>query len=305
MHISWDAIQLLLAVAEAGSLSGAAQTLRVTQPTVSRRLAEIEAELGEPLFLRSVDGARLTPFAERMLEPARRMAESAGEVERIASGAETTPRGTVRITAPPGIAFDFLAPFAALAREQLPDIRLEVVATVSYLDLGRREADLAIRAQPVGRPGTQRDLVTVASFEQEVAAFAAPSYVAKLPRAYGFADVGWIGWPPPLEHIPPNPQLAMRIPDFRPVFAADDFLVQYRAAEVGVGAIILTRQRTRISLPSPLVELKLDMGKLTARTSVVCAKSSLAIPRVRAVADLLVREMAPPPLKARKRAART
>jgi DNA-binding transcriptional LysR family regulator len=291
VHIPWDAIQLLLAVAEAGSVSGAAKALRVTQPTVSRRLAEIEAELGEPLFVRKVEGTTLTAFGERMLEPARRMAEAAGEVERVASGAETTPRGVVRITAPPGVAFDLLAPFAAYASEKLPEIALEVISTVSYLDVGRREADLAVRLKPIGRPGTQRDLVTLASVEQEVVAFAARELIAKLPRGYAIADVGWVGWPPPLEHLPPNPQLAMRIPGFRPVFASDDFLVQLRAAEAGVGAIVLGRHRGRLSLPSPLVELKLDLGKLVSSLQLVCAKSSLSIPRVRAVADLLALEM--------------
>jgi DNA-binding transcriptional LysR family regulator len=57
MHIPWSELELLLAVARAGSLSGAAKALQVTQPTVSRRLAELEALLGEPLFVRTVDGA--------------------------------------------------------------------------------------------------------------------------------------------------------------------------------------------------------------------------------------------------------
>lgn len=284
-------MELFLAVVEAGSLSGAAKRLRVTQPTISRRLAELEAELGEPLFVRTVDGASLTSFGERMLEPSRRMAESARDVELVASGADTRPRGVVRVTAPPGVAFDVLAPFAALARRQLPDVRLEVVSTVSYLDLGRREADLGLRIQPLDRPSTQRELVTLASHEHGVAAYGTREYAATLPRPCRAADVGWIGWAPPLEHLPPNPQLAARIPGFAPVFASDDFLVQVRAAEAGVGAIILPQFRGRRPLPTPLVELKVDLGKLTSSLHLVCARSSLSIPRVRAVAELLVREL--------------
>ena len=107
MHIPWHDLQVFLAVAEAGSLSAAAKRLRVTQPTVSRRIAELEASVGEALFVRTVDGAAPTSFGERLLEPARRMAEWAAEVDRAAERAETTPRGTVRITAPPGVAFEF------------------------------------------------------------------------------------------------------------------------------------------------------------------------------------------------------
>src|SRR5690606_5110814 len=110
MHIPWDEVQLFLAVAESRSLTAAARRLRITQPTARRRLAQLESVLGERLFVRSVEGVTPTPFAERMLEPARRMAEWAGEVDRAAARAESSPRGAVRITAPPGVAFEVLAP---------------------------------------------------------------------------------------------------------------------------------------------------------------------------------------------------
>jgi DNA-binding transcriptional LysR family regulator len=291
MHIPWGDLQLVLAVAESGSLSAAARTLQVTQPTVSRRLAELEGSLGEPLFARSVEGVTPTSFGERMLAPARRMAECAGEVQRVAQGADATPGGVVRITAPPGIAFSFLAPLAARMRQVLPEVRLEVVSSVSYLDLVRREADLAIRVQALDRPSTQRDLVCLAVNEHLVAAYATRSLIAKLPRGFGIADVPWVGWAPPHEYLPPNPQLAARIPGFRPVFASDDFIVQLRAAEAGVGAIVLGRFRGRFSLPTPLVEVRLSFDKLTSSLHLVCARSSLSIPRVKAVADVIAREI--------------
>jgi DNA-binding transcriptional LysR family regulator len=301
MHIPWSDVELLLAIADAGSLSGAAKALRVTQPTISRRLAELEAELGEPLFVRTADGTSLTSFGEQMIEPARRMAESARDVDLAASGVGQKPRGVVRLTAPPGVAFDLVAPFAAFAREKLPEIQLEVLSTVNYLDLARREADLGIRAAPLDRP-SQRDLVTLARVEFGVAAYATRDYAAKLPRGYTIADVGWIAWAPPLDHVPPNPQLAAWIPGFRPVFASDDYLVQLRAAEAGVGAVLLGRFRSKRALPSPLVELKLDLGKVTSTLHLVCARSSLSIARVRAVAELLALELEP---QRRRPAART
>ncbi|MFT3767426.1 MAG: LysR family transcriptional regulator [Minicystis sp.] len=297
MNIPWDDLHVFLAVAEAGSLSAAARRLRMTQPTVSRRVAELEATVGEPLFVRAVDGASLTSFGERLVEPAKRMAEWAAEVERTAEHAESTPRGVVRLAAPPGIAFELGAPFAAWLRERLPEVRLEVLAGVQYLDLSRREADLAIRmAAPV-----QRDLVTLSSLEVEVAAFAAESYVKKLPRRYGFADIDWVGWAPPFDHLSPNPELTKLIPGWSPIFSSDDYLVQLRAAEAGVGAIFLGRARHRFSLTTSLVELDLDAGDLRRTIHLVCAKSALAIPRVRAVADLLATELAQTEAPKRKR----
>src|SRR5262245_15240236 len=138
MHIQWDQVQLLLAIAETKSVTAAAKHLHITQPTASRRLSQLESALGERLFVRSVQGAVPTDFGERMLGPARRMAEWAGEVDRAAARAETSPRGVVRITAPPGVAFEFLAPFAAWLKTQLPDVRLEVISSIQYLDLVRR-----------------------------------------------------------------------------------------------------------------------------------------------------------------------
>jgi DNA-binding transcriptional LysR family regulator len=285
MDIPWEDVRLFLAVAEAGSLSAASKRLRTTQPTVSRRLAEVEATLGEPLFVRTAQGIALTSFGERLLEPSRRMAEWAAEVERAAERRETSPRGVVRVTAAPGVAFEVLAPFAAWMRSKLPDVQLEVRASVQYLDLSRREADLALRFGEVA----QRDVVPLASLDVEVAAFAAPEYVATLPRRYGVADVAWVAWAPPFEELSPNPELARLIPGFRPAFASDDYLVQLRAAEAGVGAMFLGRVAYRFS-PRRLVELSLELPPIRRSLHLACARSALEIPRVRAVADLLTAE---------------
>lgn len=301
MNIPWSDIELFLAIAESKSLSRAAKLLGVTQPTMSRRLLELEARLAEPLFVRSVEGVTLTAYGERLLEPARAMAERAGEVERVASAAESTPRGRVRITAPPGIAFDFLAPFAAMLRTRLPDIDLEVASTIHYVDLARRSADLALRIQPLGRASPQGDLVTLATLEQHAGVYGSPAYVASLPRKPKLTDIAWIAWAPPFEETPPTAQLAARIPGFRPVFSSDDFLVQLRAAEAGIGAIILGAPRPRLALPSPLVPIDLATGYPPFAIALSCARSSLSIPRVKAVADLLGEELR---ASAPKRAAR-
>lgn len=283
MDIPWDDLRLFLSVAETGSLSAAASRLRIAQPTVSRRLADLEATLGEPLFTRSVSGATLTAFGERLLAPARRMAEWATEVERAAEGAESTPSGTVRVTAAPGIAFDVLAPFAARLRPDLPGVTLEVVSTVQYLDLSRREADLALRTS---RPAA-RDLEVLAELSLVAVPYASRAYAAKVPRKAKPKDVDWIGWAPPLDHLSPNPELTRLIPGWKPVFASDDFLVQQRACEEGIGALFLGRVRHEFQRETGLVELELDLPEVPSSFYLVAAKSALQIPRVRAVADRL------------------
>src|SRR4029079_13334770 len=101
MDIAWDDVRIFLAVAEAGSVSGAARQLRLGQPTISRRLAEMEQAIGSRLFARGVGGATLTSAGERLLAPAKNMAEWAGEVARAAEADEAAPQGVVRITHPP------------------------------------------------------------------------------------------------------------------------------------------------------------------------------------------------------------
>lgn len=283
MHIDWNDVQLFLAVADGGSLTAGARKLGVTQPTASRRILELESRLGEMLFVRDASGAQLTSFGERMLDPARHMFEWSVEAERVAERAETEPRGVVRLTAPPGLAYDFVAPFAALAKKKLPEIRLEVLSTVHYLDLARREADLALRmAEP-----TQRDLVTIAHMRFDVAPYASKAYAATLSKKCKPRDVDWIGWAPPLDHLSPNPELAKLIPGFRPSFASDDFIVQLRAAREGLGAIFLGRVKHRFSRDEGVVEIPVALPPIRGGLWIVCAKSSLEVPRVRAVADLL------------------
>src|SRR6476619_2506703 len=284
MDISWDDLRLFLAVAEAGSVSGAARQLRLGQPTISRRLAEMEQAVGSRLFARGVGGATLTSAGERLLAPAKKMAEWAGEVARAAAADEATPQGLVRITASPYVCFDFVAPFAAWLSSRHPTIRVEVLSTTRYLDMARGEADLALRLR---RPQS-KDLEVIAAVEYDNAAWVSTALAKKLRKRPRPRDVPWVGWAPPFEDLPPQPMLESIIPGFVPAFTSDNCRVNLAAAEAGAGAIVLGRVTHRFSRARGLVPLDMDLG--AAKRGVlcrVCAKSALDIPRVRLVADLL------------------
>lgn len=328
MDISWEDVRLFLAVAEAGSVSGAARRLRWGQPTVTRRLALLEHALGEKLFRRSVAGAALTTAGERLLDPARRMAEWAGEVGRAAASTDRAVTGLVRFTAPPFTAFDFLAPFAAFLGERHPGLRLEVLSSMQHLDLPRGEADLALRVQPPPRetaggkrgqrPGSELALLETFHFENAV--FVSRALRARLPRGPLRLDaLPWIAWAAPWEELPPNPQLRAQLPGFVPAFTSDHFLVNLAAAEAGLGAMVLPRVKHRFQRASTLVPLKVDLGEFQrGALHLVCAKSALDVPRVRLVADLVRAELrraaaagaavatkaAAPPVTARQKRAR-
>ncbi|NOK13436.1 LysR family transcriptional regulator [Corallococcus exercitus] len=287
MDISWDDARLFLAIAETGSFSAAARRLRIGQPTVSRRLAALEYAVGSALFRRSVDGAALTSAGERLLVPAKKMAEWAGELHRAAESADSSPRGIVRVTATPYFSFDFVAPFAAFVAQKHPGLRLEVQSQIQYLDLGRGEADLALR----GRPPTSADLKLVDTLEVPNSVFVSKALKARLPKKVTLQQLPWVAWAPPFEAVPPNPQLESMIPGFSPSFTADNYLVMLAAAEAGLGAMVMARMAHRFTRPTQLVPLELDLGPFArSQTHLVCAKSALDIPRVRRVSELLLEE---------------
>jgi DNA-binding transcriptional LysR family regulator len=173
-------------------------------------------------------------------------------------------------------------------RSKYPRIRVEALCSIQYLDLARGEADIALRM----RAPTSDDLTLVATLTHANAVFATREYAAKLPKGYGFKDVDWICWAPPFEDVPPNPQLQMLVPNFTPSFTSDNFLIQWRAAEAGLGGFVKGDVHHRFSTPTPLVPLQLDLGPFAkSNLYVVCARSALDIPRVRTVADLLVTEL--------------
>jgi DNA-binding transcriptional LysR family regulator len=284
MDIPWDDLRLFLAVAETGSLSAAARRLRLGQPTLSRRMAELEDELDEPLFTRGTAGVTLTAAGERLRPLALRMAEWATEAAQAVAKGRRGPEGRVRIAAPPGVAFDFLAPFAAAMRTRAPGITLEVLAGIEYVNLLRGEADLALRT----REPTDRDLVCLHETKVEVGVFAAASYVRRLPKKYAACELDWIAWGPPHTDVAPNPQLAALIEGFQPVFASNDYLVQLAALEAGVGAMVLGRP-TGHSRFRHLRQLAVSLGPTPAYASfyLVGAKRMIEAPRVRRVIEAL------------------
>ena len=119
--------------------------------------------------------------------------------------------------------------------------RVRTLSTVRPLDLTRREADLALR---LGVPAGEE---SVASVDIELRAFASEQYAARVAGKTGPAELAWIGWAPPLDDLSPNSALGRLIPGWRPSFASDDYLVQIRACELGLGAMMLAREHRHIT----------------------------------------------------------
>lgn len=183
--LDWSALRDFLAVAECGTLSGAARLLGVSQPTLTRRMAALEKSLRAELFRRSSRGLELTETGEAMLGPARQMEQGARSLELTVSGRDLALEGLVRITATEGLAVRWLTPALADLRAEHPGIDFEILVRNTALNVLRREADIAVR---LGRP-QQRELVARRVGHLALGLYASRSYLAAHGRPGGHADL--------------------------------------------------------------------------------------------------------------------
>jgi len=141
----WDLWRAFIAVMAAGTLSGAARALALTQPTIGRQIEALEAALGAPLFVRSPQGLTPTDAAHAIAPLARNMAAAAGAIARAAYGAAQAQAGIVRVTASEVMSVEVLPEMLASFRADNPDIEIELSVSNRVEDLLTREADLAVR----------------------------------------------------------------------------------------------------------------------------------------------------------------
>lgn len=155
IRADWTLWRSFAAVAEHGSLSGAARALGLSQPTLGRHIETLEAALGVKLFERSVSGFSPTELGLRAYEPVRQAGEALAEAELFAAGASGALEGSVRITASVVTSHYTLPRILARLRQEFPMIALELVPSDTAESLLMREADIAVR---MFRP-TQLDLI--------------------------------------------------------------------------------------------------------------------------------------------------
>jgi DNA-binding transcriptional LysR family regulator len=142
--VQWDDLRIFIAVIETGSLSAAARRLKLSQPTVGRRILALEASLGTRLFDRLPRGYALTAAGSALRPIAADMAVAADAIERQRPTLEDSMGGTVRIAAGSWMS-RFLSYHAAELSDGLPGVSLEVFNAYQFANLARREADLALR----------------------------------------------------------------------------------------------------------------------------------------------------------------
>jgi DNA-binding transcriptional LysR family regulator len=158
----WTLVRSFLAVLDAGSLMGAARALGAQQPTLGRHVAQLEAQLGTPLFERTGRGLVPTAAALAMADAARQMQDGADLLVRRITGSREATTGTVRITTSEVAACYLLPQVLADLRQAEPGIQVELLASNQISNLLRREADIAVRmARPVQQSLVARKLADI------------------------------------------------------------------------------------------------------------------------------------------------
>jgi DNA-binding transcriptional LysR family regulator len=284
--LDWDDLRFFLAVARAGSLSAAARTLGVTQPTVGRRITGLEQKLGAKLFLAVPSGQSLSPTGQLIFAHARAMELEATAAERIATGRDSGLQGRVRITATEWMIESVLSPLLGPFLADNPELELDLAAEVRHVSLAQREADIAIRpSQFEHRDVIQRQIAVVA-----FALYASDGYLARrgVPNfERRCEDHKLILMSESLRKIPDVEWLPKVAARAKVAVRANSREAMVALAAAGLGITCLPRflgdqapGLRLLSTPAPLPERKLSLG---------FHRDSRSVPRVRATAAFIAK----------------
>jgi DNA-binding transcriptional LysR family regulator len=285
MAVNWDDLRFVLALATEGSLAKAGKRLGVDHTTVGRRVESAESALGVRLFARTAKGFVPTAEAEPLLATIRGVESGVLAIERNAHAQQEGPRGTVRVTAPETFGASYLAPRLAVLGRAHPALTVELSASGAVLDLGRREADVAVRFFK----STHEDLVVRRAGEVVHGLYASRAYLAAHPlrRPSELAEhrvLASIGGP----RVPEIAWLAHLAPGVQPAFACDLTIGLLAAVRAGAGVAVLPHylagdDDALVHVPMP--------DEPREPIWITVHRDMRATPRVRATVDFLVAQL--------------
>jgi DNA-binding transcriptional LysR family regulator len=279
----WGLLRAFLEVADKGSLSAAAAALGSSQPTLSRQIAQLEAQLGQPLFERTTRGVRLTGAGAAMRAPAERMREQARQLAMVAAGRSQTIAGTVRVTASEIFSAYVLPELLAGLRRAHPEIQIELVASNTLENLLERDADIALR---MVKP-TQSALIARRLADQPLGLYAHRDYVSRhgMPTQASMMQHQWVGYDRSDQMLRGFRAAGFRVTRELFGFRCDDQVVAWQAVLAGLGIGAVTQ---RVAALSPQVVRVLPKVPIPPMPMWITAHSELrGTPRLKIVFDAL------------------
>ena len=144
--IASNSLSAFVAVVQAGSFSSGSRRLGAPIASVSRRVSELEDEIGVQLLARSTRKLRLTESGQRFFEASKDILERVAKAERIATGEYHTPRGKIVMTAPIVLGRQHVVPIVAEFLNVYRDVKIELRLTGRFSKLIEDSIDLAVWA---------------------------------------------------------------------------------------------------------------------------------------------------------------
>jgi DNA-binding transcriptional LysR family regulator len=230
-------LPLILALSRERTLAGAAERLQVDLSTVFRRLNALEGRLRVRLFDRSARGYQLTPAGERAAGAAERVETELLALDREISGRDQKLSGVLRVTASETLSHAVLPRLFAQFHELHPHIQLVLSIDNRMLDLGRREADVALRVRRPTDPSLFGRRLTGIAW-----AFYGPrdggTNLRREGRTFNFARHSVIGWEEPAR-IVASDWIAANVPPDRVNYRSNSLVNQLMAIRAGLGVALL------------------------------------------------------------------
>jgi DNA-binding transcriptional LysR family regulator len=271
--MDWDDLRTFLAIARHGTLSAAARALGVTQPTMGRRLAAMEARNGARLLQRLPGRYALTALGEAVLGNAERIEAEALAAERTITGRDVALEGVVRLTTVDTLAARVVTPAIVALQRKHPGIVIELVPDTRTLSLSKREADIALRMSRFeGHEVAARRVGKMA-----MGLYASPEYAER----FDAGEVRLITVMDDQGHLPEAKWLRESFPDASIGFRSNSREVQLWAAKSGAGVAALARYRA--DTEADLVNLRPDLPDLTRDIWLGVHVDMRHMPRVREV----------------------
>lgn len=171
--MDWDKLRVFHAVATAGSLTHAGETLHLSQSAVSRQIRGLEEQLGAPLFHRHPRGLLLTEEGEHLFEATQAISREVVAANARIRDARDEISGELRVTTTVGFGTQWLAPRLNRFLDRAPSLNVDLILQEALLDLPMREADIAIRM----REPTQSDVIRRPLMQVAIRLYAAKDYI--------------------------------------------------------------------------------------------------------------------------------
>jgi DNA-binding transcriptional LysR family regulator len=143
------ALETFIQIADRGSLVGAARSLSISAPSVTRVLNELEESLGVLLFHRTTRAVVLTDTGQAFLADARRIVAEFEEATELAKGAHCAPKGVLRVTASSLFGQHYISPIILEYLDLYPDVSVEAVYLDRLVNVVEEGFDIAVRIGPL------------------------------------------------------------------------------------------------------------------------------------------------------------